>query len=126
MRKLSRRALSGIVFVSVIIFSILYSKITFMFLFYVVMMICLYEFSKMIKLKSIFPYIIGSLFFIFGNVINIEDDSSYLPFINCLYSDCKFFTDMPIFWAIVFLEVISFPLPKIITLAHLLTICGHS
>lgn len=73
MKKLYKRALSGLVFVSVLIFSILYSKITFISLFFILMLFCLYEFKKMIQLKSIFPYIIGVLFFIFGNILNVDD-----------------------------------------------------
>lgn len=72
MRKLSKRALSGLVFVSVLIFSVLYSKVTFICLFFILMMFCLYEFQKMIKLKSVFPYLIGTLLFIFGNILNAE------------------------------------------------------
>ena len=45
------------------------------------MMICLYEFTKMIKLKSVFPYLIGTLLFIYGNIINV-DHESHLFFIN--------------------------------------------
>lgn len=37
------------------------------------MIFCLYEFQQMIKLKSNFPYIIGTLLFIFGNIINAKD-----------------------------------------------------
>lgn len=73
MRKLLTRALSGIVFVCVLIFSILYSKISFISLFFILMVFCLYEFKKMIELKSIFPYILGVLIFIYGNVLNVED-----------------------------------------------------
>lgn len=80
MRKLSKRALSGFVFVSVLIFSILYSKITFITLFFILMLFCLYEFQRMIKLKSIFPYLIGTLLFIFGNILNVEDVPSRIIF----------------------------------------------
>jgi len=80
MRKLSQRALSGFVFVSVLIFSILYSKITFISLFFILMIFCLYEFQKMIKLKSLFPYLIGILLFIFGNILNVEDLPSIMIF----------------------------------------------
>ena len=73
MNKLLKRALSGIVFVSILVFSILYSKITFVCLFFILMLFCLYEFTKMIQLKSIFPYIIAPLLFVFGNILNIED-----------------------------------------------------
>lgn len=80
MSNLFKRALSGIVFVSVLIFSILYSKVTFIGLFFILMMMCLFEFKRMIKLKSVFPYIIGILFFIFGNILNVEDLPSKMIF----------------------------------------------
>lgn len=80
MKKLLMRALSGFVFVSVLIFSILYSKISFISLFFILMLFCLYEFKKMTKLKSIFPYIIGILLFIFGNILNVDDVPARLIF----------------------------------------------
>jgi len=80
MGKLLKRTLSGLVFVSVLIFSILFSKITFIGLFFILMMFCLYEFKKMISLKSMFPYIIGTLLFIFGNILNVEDIPSIIIF----------------------------------------------
>jgi len=80
MKKLLKRALSGFIFVSVLIFSILYSKITFIGLFFIMMMFCLYEFKKMIQLKSVFPYLIGTLLFIFGNILNVEDLPSRIIF----------------------------------------------
>lgn len=73
MKQLLVRGLSGIVFVSVLVFSILYSKITFISLFFILMLFCMFEFKRMIKLKSIFPYIIGTLLFIFSNILNVED-----------------------------------------------------
>jgi phosphatidate cytidylyltransferase len=73
MKLIVKRTLSGLVFVSVLIFSILFSKISFIFIFFISMLFCLYEFKKMIQLKSIFPYIIGTLLFIFGNILNVED-----------------------------------------------------
>jgi len=80
MTNLLKRGLSGIVFVSILIFSILYSKITFIGLFFILMIFCLFEFKRMIKLKSVFPYIIGTLFFIFGNILNVEDLPSRMIF----------------------------------------------
>jgi len=73
MKKLSSRAISGLIFVSVLIFSILFSKISFIVVFYILMILCLFEFVRMIKLKSVFPYIIGTLLFIFSNILNVED-----------------------------------------------------
>ncbi len=68
-----KRALSGVIFAGVLIFSILYSKISFITLFFILMIFCLYEFKKMIQLKSIFPYLIGTLLFIFVNIMGLED-----------------------------------------------------
>ena len=73
MSTLAKRALSGLVFVSVLVFCILFNKITFITLFFLLMMVCLFEFKRMIGLKSVFPYLIGILFFIFGNILNVED-----------------------------------------------------
>jgi phosphatidate cytidylyltransferase len=80
MGKLSKRALSGFIFVSVLIFSILYSKITFISLFFILMLFCLFEFQRMIQLKSMFPYLIGALLFVFGNILNIEDHPTRIIF----------------------------------------------
>lgn len=76
MSKFLVRLLSGLVFVSVLIFAILYSKFTFILLFFFLMMFCLYEFTTMIKVKSSFPYIIGVLTFIYGNVSSIDGSAS--------------------------------------------------
>jgi phosphatidate cytidylyltransferase len=73
MTNLFKRGLSGLIFVAVLVFCILFSKIVFVCLFFVLMMFCLYEFNNIIKIKSVFPYIIGTLLFIFGNILNIED-----------------------------------------------------
>ncbi|AOW21874.1 phosphatidate cytidylyltransferase [Urechidicola croceus] len=74
------RLISGTAYVSILVFSILFSKITFLSLFFIVMMFCLFEFTRMIKLKSVFPYLIGFLSFIFGNILNVEDVPSRVIF----------------------------------------------
>lgn len=81
MNNLTKRIISGIVYVSVLIFAILFSKISFLSLFFVLMMFCLYEFTKMIELKSVFPFVIGFLAYIFGNILNVEDVPSRVIFI---------------------------------------------
>ena len=73
MNNFTKRIISGVIYVIVLIFSILFSKITFLSLFFVLMMFCLYEFTKMIQVKSVFPYLIGFLSFLFGNILNVED-----------------------------------------------------
>lgn len=73
MSEFTKRILSGIAYIVVLISSIMYSKISFLVLFFVIMMFCVYEFSKLIQLKSVFPYLIASLSYIFGNILNVED-----------------------------------------------------
>ncbi len=80
MNNFTKRILSGIAYVSILIFCILYSKISFLVLFFIIMMFCLYEFNKMIQLKSIFPYLIAPLGFVFGNILNVEDVPSKIIF----------------------------------------------
>ena len=75
------RLISGSIYLGILIFAILYSKISFLSLFFIIMLFCLYEFTKMIRLKSIFPYVIGVLAFVFGNILNVEDVPSRTIFI---------------------------------------------
>lgn len=58
MSNFSKRILSGIVYVCLFIFCILFSKESYIILITVFAGISLWEFSKMIKKKSIFPYLI--------------------------------------------------------------------
>lgn len=44
------------------------------------MFLCLYEFMRIINLKSIFPYLIAFLGYIFGNILNVEDVPSKVIF----------------------------------------------
>ncbi len=64
MRELLVRAISGLVFTIVIIGSILYSKESFYVVFYLIMMVCLYEFKNLIKLSYRWTIIVATLIFI--------------------------------------------------------------
>lgn len=64
MREILIRALSGIVYVAVIMGSILYAKESFYAIFYVIMMLCLYEFKKLIQLSYNWTFVVASLIFI--------------------------------------------------------------
>jgi len=78
MNNLMKRALFGSLFVGILVFSILYSKITFIVLFLIIMNLSLFEFNRLIKLKSLFPYILGNLLFVFANALNVKDIPSRL------------------------------------------------
>lgn len=73
MNNFTKRIIFGAIFVAVLAFGILFSKITFISLFFLLMLITLYEFNNIIQLKSVFPYIIAILLFVFANALNVKD-----------------------------------------------------
>ncbi len=73
MKNFITRAISAFWFAGALIFSILFHKLTFIGLFFILMLFCIYEFNRLIKLKSAFPYIIGIMMFVFGNIFNVEE-----------------------------------------------------
>ena len=74
MNNMLTRAISGAIFVSLLVFSILYSPLLFLGLFYGFMIISVFEFSRMLQLKSRGVYIIATLiYFSFHSTIwNID------------------------------------------------------
>ncbi|MDG2194565.1 MAG: phosphatidate cytidylyltransferase [Polaribacter sp.] len=58
MSNLTRRAISGSVYVSLFIFAILFNEKSYLILIGVFGLICLWELSKLIQLKSIIPYLL--------------------------------------------------------------------
>jgi len=73
MNNFAKRIIFGAIYVAILAFGILFSKLTFIGLFFVLMLVTLYEFNKLINLKSIFPYIIAILLFIFANALNVKE-----------------------------------------------------
>lgn len=73
MKNFLTRAKSAFWFAGTLIFCILFHKLTFIALFFFLMLFCIYEFNRLINLKSAFPYIIGVMMFIFGNIFNVEE-----------------------------------------------------
>ena len=76
MNNFTKRIIFGAIFVGVLSFAILYNRITFISLFFMIMLITLYEFTRIIKLKSVFPYIISVLLFVFANALNLNGTSA--------------------------------------------------
>jgi phosphatidate cytidylyltransferase len=76
MNNFLKRLVFGAIFVGILIFCILYSKITFIVLFLIIMNLSIYEFNKLISLNSFFPYLLGNLLFIFANTSNFLNTSS--------------------------------------------------
>ncbi|MDP6921654.1 MAG: phosphatidate cytidylyltransferase [Lutibacter sp.] len=80
MGKLLTRMVSGVLFGMILTFAILYSKETFMVLFYLIMLVCMFEFNRMIGVNSIFPYLIGTLLFLLIINLAIEEFHSKIIF----------------------------------------------
>lgn len=59
-----QRALSGIVFVLVLIGAILYSSVTFYLLFFFLMIVAVYEFQKMSNYKSSYLYLLAAISYV--------------------------------------------------------------
>ncbi|WP_152287327.1 phosphatidate cytidylyltransferase [Flavicella marina] len=72
MNNMLTRAISGAIFVSILVFSILFSHQTFIGLFFILMLASLYEFSKMLRLPFSEVYLVGIFAFI----------TSATPFLN--------------------------------------------
>lgn len=73
MNNFTKRVIFGAIYVAILAFGILFSKITFISLFFLLMLVTLYEFNNIIQLKSVFPYIIAILLFVFANALNVKD-----------------------------------------------------
>ncbi|HHC78712.1 MAG TPA: phosphatidate cytidylyltransferase [Flavobacteriia bacterium] len=63
MRELLVRALSGLVYISVIIGSILYAKESFYIVFYILMLLCLFELKKIINLSYKWTFVVATIFY---------------------------------------------------------------
>ena len=94
MRELLVRAISGIVYISVIIGSIVYSKESFYIVFYVFMLLCLFELKKMIELSYKWTFVVATIFYFrFANLPQLDFKyihffliiSVFIPFIYQLF-----------------------------------------
>lgn len=63
MREILIRALSGLVYVAIIIGSVLYSKESFYLVFYILMLLCLFEFKNLIHLSYKWTFVVATLIY---------------------------------------------------------------
>lgn len=81
MNNFTKRIVFGLLYVGLVISSSLLGAVFFYSLFLVFMMICIYEFIKIIELKSIYPYLLGATCFFTAvisnnNLVVFEDNLS--------------------------------------------------
>lgn len=94
MKELLVRAISGLIYVSIIIGSILYSKESFYIVFYILMLFCLFELKKIISLTYMWTFVVATLiYFRFANLPLLDFKyfhfflivSFFIPFIYQLF-----------------------------------------
>ena len=78
MNNLTKRILFGLIYVVAIVFSTKLGPIYFYGLFFIFLILCLYEFLRLIELKSLYPYILALTFFLLAilsnhTIISFED-----------------------------------------------------
>ena len=94
MRELLIRAVSGAIYVVVLLSAIIYSKETFYILFYLLMTVCLFEFKNIIRLSYRWTFIVATLIYLYFLKIEGLDNkhlhffliiSFFIPFIYQLF-----------------------------------------
>ncbi len=103
MKEVIVRTISGVLYISIVIFSMFTSREWFMGLFFVLAAITLNEFLRLIRLKSIVAYILLVLFFYFFSYEVFDINAVYLLLILCcfvclfLLKDLVWTSQMPMF-----------------------------
>ncbi|MEI6866216.1 phosphatidate cytidylyltransferase [Flavicella sp.] len=78
------RAISGAVFVSILVFAILFNANAFLALFFIFMLISIFEFSKMLEIKGIEPYLLSISIFCSSIFPNWELSTIYTDTLSVL------------------------------------------
>ena len=79
MNNITKRILFGLIYVAAVVFSSILGPFYFYGLFFVFLIVCIYEFLIIIELKSLYPYILAIAFFSLAvlsnqNIISIEEN----------------------------------------------------
>lgn len=103
MRESIIRAVSGLLYISILVVSILSSEFIFISLFFLIGFICLLELEKLLRLKSYALYGVHALFFILFSYIKFEANATLVLlcitiFVNLfLVKDLLFIKKIPVF-----------------------------
>jgi len=106
MNNLTKRIIFGFIYLALVVLSTILGPIYFYSLFFIFLVFCLYEFLKIIELKSLYPYILAVTSYTFAivsnnNLVVVESDLSqkiitsifvlaiYFTFITALISSRK-------------------------------------
>lgn len=103
MRESIIRAISGLLYISILVVSILSSEFIFISLFFLIGFVCLLELEKLLRLKSYALYVVHILFFILFSYIKFDANATLVLlcitiFVNLfLAKDLLFIKKIPVF-----------------------------
>ncbi len=130
MRETIIRAISGLLYVSILVVSILSSELFFICLFFLIGFVCLLELEKLLRLKSYSLYVVHILFFYFFSYLKFNANATLLLlmitiFVNLfLIKDLIFIRTIPVFEKKKYIILIFYLISSIIFLTLIPTYSG--
>ncbi len=130
MRETVIRAISGLLYVSMLVVSILSSELFFICLFFIIGFVCLLELEKLLRLKSYALYGVHILFFYFFSYLKFNTNAILLLlmitiFVNLfLIKDLLFIRTIPVFEKKKYIILIFYLISSIIFLTLIPTYSG--
>ncbi len=132
MKEVIVRAISGVLYIAIVIFSMFTSREWFMGLFFVLAVITLSEFLKLVHLTSYLSYLILASFMFFLSYNILEMNAVYLLlilscFVNLfLFKDLLWIGEIPMFQQKKYIAVIFYIISGFVFLTIALLILTHS
>ncbi|MBZ9728895.1 phosphatidate cytidylyltransferase [Salegentibacter sp. JZCK2] len=130
MREAIIRAISGLLYVSILVASILSSELIFISLFYLLGLVCLIEMQKLLHLKSYALYAVQALLFYLFSYLKFNQDATILLlfitiFVNLfLVKDLLVVRKIPVFEKKKYIIIIFYLISSVIFLTLIPTIEG--
>ena len=130
MRETVIRAISGLLYTSILVASILSSELIFILLFYLLSLVCLIEMQKLLRLKSYALYLLQALFFYLFSFLKFNENATVLLlfitiFVNLfLVKDLLVVKKIPVFEKKKYIIIIFYLISSTIFLTLIPTIAG--
>jgi len=130
MRESIIRAISGLLYISILVVSILSSEFIFISLFFLIGFVCLLELEKLLRLKSYALYAVHALFFILFSYIKFDANATLVLlcitiFVNLfLAKDLLFIKKIPVFEKKKYIILIFYLISSMIFLTLIPTYSG--
>ncbi|MFZ0488792.1 MAG: phosphatidate cytidylyltransferase [Salegentibacter sp.] len=130
MREAIIRTISGLLYISILVVSILSSELIFISLFYLLGLVCLIEMQKLLHLKSYALYVVQALLFYLFSYLKFNQDATILLlfitiFVNLfLVKDLIVIKKIPVFEKKKYIIIIFYLISSVIFLTLIPTIEG--